>query len=175
MASRSPGRYTTNLNLSILYYIRYAGDFIFGFTGSKKDAEIIMVDVIEFLTGTLKLKVNLDRSLIHHSGDRGIQFLGFYLQYLSNKQIFDKAKKDDNISQNHTVTIISVQLRVPIQLLLKRLIEKGYTKLRANGTYRSTSNRKLLGFVDKQIINHYSFVISNFMKYYLPANQYSDL
>jgi RNA-directed DNA polymerase len=64
-------------NFNRLHYVRYADDFLFGFTGTRDDAKSIMNEVTEFLDRELKLKVNENKSGIHHSSDKNIKFLGF--------------------------------------------------------------------------------------------------
>merc|ERR1712087_318089 len=127
----------------------------------------------EFLASKLKLKVNEDKSNIYKSGDRGIKFLGFYLRYLPNKLV--EGTTSEGTPQLKRVSINQVQLRVPVERVLARLVDKGYAKIRKNGTYRATSNRKLSSLDDCLIVNRISSVIRGILKYYQPANQYSDL
>jgi hypothetical protein len=73
------------------------------------------------------------------------------------------------------VAINQAQLRIPVQRLMQRLVDKGYATKRKNGTFRATSNRKFASFEDKLIVNRFSSVIRGLVNYYKPANQYSDL
>ena len=61
-------------NFSRLHYVRYADDFILGYTGPKDSAVEIKNKVIEFIADKLKLKVNVEKSKINHSSDRNIYF-----------------------------------------------------------------------------------------------------
>ena len=162
-------------NFRRLRYIRYADDFILGFTGTREEAEKINSKVKEFLESKLKLKINSEKSKIYHSSDRYIKFLGFFLRYLPPKRTLDAKKAVENIKQAKMVAINQAQLRIPVELLLERMTDKGYAKCRKNGTYRATSNRKLASLEDYQLVNRYSSVIRGIMHYYQPANQYSDL
>lgn len=158
-----------------LHYVRYADDFLFGFTGSRDEAEQIKTTVTEFLSSELNLTVNDAKSAIHHSSDNNILFLGFYIKYLSPKRTLDKSKESVGIKQTKMVAINQAQLRVPVQLKLQRLVEKGFATKRKNGTYRATSVRKFASFEDKLIVNRFSSVIRGLLNYYKPANQYSDM
>jgi hypothetical protein len=100
-------------------------------------------------------------------------FLGFYLRYLPNKIVLGESP--EKIPQAKRIAINQVQLRVPVERILKRLTDKGYVVVRKNGTFRATSNRKLSSLEDQAIVNHFSSVIRGILSYYQPANQYSDL
>jgi len=162
-------------NYSRLHYIRYADDFILGYTGPRENAETIFNNIKTFLETKLKLKVNEDKSKIHHSSDRNIKFLGYFLRYLPPKRTLDQSKAEVGIKQSKMVAINSAQLRIPVENILKRLKDKGYATIRKNGTYRATSNRKLVSFEDTTIVKRYSSVIRGLLNYYEPANQYSDM
>jgi hypothetical protein len=162
-------------NFSRLHYIRYADDFLLGFTGTRENALLILNSIKLFLETKLNLKVNEEKSKIYHSSDRNIKFLGFFIKYLPSKQTLDESKTEKGIKQTKMIAINQAQLRIPVESILKRLKEKGYASVRKNGTYRATSNRKLASFEDKLIVNRYSSVIRGLLNYYQPANQYSDM
>jgi hypothetical protein len=158
-----------------LHYIRYADDFILGFSGPLEEAEQIQSSIKGFLEDKLKLKVNDEKSNIYHSSDRNIKFLGFFIKYLSPKRTLNAEKLEEGVKETKMIAINSAQLRIPVEHILKRLSDKGYAKIRKNGTFRATSNRKLGSFEDKLIVNRYSSVIRGIYNYYQPANQFSDL
>jgi len=158
-----------------LHYIRYADDFLLGYTGSREEAEQIKTAITEFVINNLQLNVNKAKSGIYHSSDKNILFLGFLLRYLPPKHTLDKSKALEGIKQSKRVAINQAQLRIPVQLILQRLVDKGYASKRKNGTYRASSVRKLASFEDKLIVNRFSSVIRGLMNYYKPSNQYSDL
>lgn len=171
-----PARDPNDPNFKRLYYVRYADDFLIGFSGTKEEATAIQADIERFLANELKLKVNSDKFKIHHSNDKGIDFLGYYLRYLPNKITCDPGKADENLKQLKSVAINSVQLRIPVKVLLKRLVDKGMATNRGDlNSYRATSCRRLGSLDDKDIVNRFSSVIRGYMNYYKPANMYSDL
>ena len=155
-----------------LYYVRYADDLIFGYTGSKKNAFEIRNKVIEFIVDKLKFKVKTWNSEINHSSDKNILFLGYFIRYFSPKEIISILKAGN---QSEIVERNRAQLRIPVERILSRLKDKGYAVTRKEGTYRATSNRKLTRFDDKLIVNHFSSFIKALLNYYRPANQYTDL
>lgn len=162
-------------NFRRLYYIRYADDFLLGFSGPKAEAEIIQSQIVEFLDTKLKLKVNESKSKINHSSDRNIKFLGFFIKYLPNKHVTETKGDSTNIKQSKLIAINQAQLRIPVSDILQRYTEKGYCTIRKNGTYRASSCRKLSSLEDKLIVNRFSSIIRGLLNYYQPANQFSDM
>jgi len=60
-----------------LRYIRYADDFLLGFTGPRDEAEEIKVKIGDFLRETLKLELSPEKTLITHAGTEHARFLGY--------------------------------------------------------------------------------------------------
>jgi group II intron reverse transcriptase/maturase len=60
-----------------LRYIRYADDHLFGFVGTKAEAEQIKERVATFLRDNLKLALNTEKTLITHARTRKARFLGY--------------------------------------------------------------------------------------------------
>lgn len=158
-----------------LHYVRYADDFLLGFTGPKEEAALIKTAITDFVSQKLNLKVNEAKSGIYHSSDKNILFLGYFIKYLPPKRTLDSLKASESVKQTKMVAINQAQLRIPVQRILQRLVDKNYAALRKNGTYRATSVRKLGSFEDKLIVIRFSSVIRGLVNYYRPANQYSDL
>ena len=162
-------------------YIRYVDDFLIGFTGTKVEAQEIKNRIELFLADELKLKTNKTKSYISHSSDRGIKYLGFYIRYLPrNKVVIDSSKPyKDGTGKGHQLkatAINQVQLRIPVEEIMRRAAERGYARIRKDGTsIRATSFRKLSSLEDKQIVQRFSSIIRGIMEYYSPANRRSDL
>ena len=165
----------TDPNFGRLHYVRYADDFLLGFTGTKETAIEINNKIVEFLNTKLDLSVNSEKSVIHHSGDKNIKFLGFFIRYLGTKYTLNKVALKKGIKQIQRIAINQVQLRVPIEPILKRLVDRGFAANRKNGSVRATSCRRLSSLEDNLIVNRYSSIIRGLLNYYKPANQYSDM
>lgn len=60
-----------------LHYVRYADDFILGFTGPKADAAEIRDRLGEFLASALKLDLSAEKTLITHARTEKALFLGY--------------------------------------------------------------------------------------------------
>jgi len=160
-----------------LHYIRYADDFLFAFCGTKQEARQIKDELEQFLLSELKLEINLEKSYIAHAEDHNTLFLGMFIKYAS----YNKVVKDENhtvqgeVHQLKSTAINSAQLRVPVERLMKRAVEKQYAKQKPNGTVRATSCRKLASLSEKELVIHFSSIIRGVLKYYSCVNQRSDL
>ncbi len=73
-------------------YIRYADDFVI-FTNASKDITIkIRDEVQEFIQKTLKLELNLDKTLITHLRDNKVKFLGYEIAKVQDNTLLSKDK-----------------------------------------------------------------------------------
>ncbi len=63
-----------------LWYVRYADDFLLGFSGPKAEAEEIRELIRQFLASTLKLELSLEKTRISHAHDEGARFLGYEIR-----------------------------------------------------------------------------------------------
>lgn len=160
-----------------LHYVRYADDFLLAFCGTKQEAIQIKNELEQFLLSELKLEINSEKSFIAHAEDSGILFLGMFIKYVSYNKIVKDEKKSipGEIHQLKATAINSAQLRVPVERLMKRAVERQYAKLKPNGTVRATSCRKLASLSEKQLVIRFSSIIRGILKYYSCVNQRSDL
>ena len=160
-----------------LHYIRYADDFLLAFCGTKQEAKQIKDELEQFLLSELKLEINLEKSYLAHAEDHNILFLGMFIKYAS----YNKIVKDENhkirgeVHQLKSTAINSAQLRVPVERLMERAVEKQYAKQKPNGTIRATSCRKLASLSEKELVIRFSSIIRGILKYYSCVNQRSDL
>src|SRR5262245_20432023 len=60
-----------------LWYVRYADDFLLGFSGPRAEAEEIRQQLQGFLQGTLKLELSQEKTLITHARTEAARFLGY--------------------------------------------------------------------------------------------------
>ena len=74
-----------------LRYVRYADDFILGFTGSKAEAKDIKKQIGNFLKIKLHLELSQEKTLITHATEESAKFLGYEIKaqrvndYIDNK------------------------------------------------------------------------------------------
>ena len=70
---KTPCKSQTDKNIR---YVRYADDFIIGVKGSREDCEEIKKKLADFISGTLKMELSSEKTLITHSGEYA-RFLGY--------------------------------------------------------------------------------------------------
>ena len=73
LPSREPG----DPNFRRLWYVRYADDFLLGYTGPKSDAVDIKQQIGRYLCDRLKLQLSDEKTLITHARDERAKFLGY--------------------------------------------------------------------------------------------------
>jgi group II intron reverse transcriptase/maturase len=60
-----------------LKYVRYADDWLLGFSGSRSEAETVKSQLAEFLSQKLKLELSPTKTLITHARSNSARFLGY--------------------------------------------------------------------------------------------------
>jgi group II intron reverse transcriptase/maturase len=63
-----------------LRYVRYADDFLLGFTGPKDEANDIRLRLGEFLRSRLNLTLSLEKTFVTHATDDKAKFLGYEIK-----------------------------------------------------------------------------------------------
>ena len=77
-----PSREPNDPNFRRLWYVRYADDFLLGFTGPKVEAVEIKRQIAGFLGRELKLELSEEKTLITHARDEKANFLGYEVHIL---------------------------------------------------------------------------------------------
>jgi hypothetical protein len=132
-----------------LRYIRYADDFLLGFTGPKEEAEEIKSELEHFLRDHLKLEMSPEKTLITHAGTEQARFLGY----------------DIGVNNNPTTgkcTPGKIQLRLPPQKL-----EAKITKYMRNG--KPIHRAELRNGSDFSIVETYGSEFRGIVQYYALA------
>ena len=73
-----------------LRYVRYADDFVLGFSGPKAEAEQIRESLGTFLRDSLKLELSKEKTLITHATSQAARFLGYELVNQHANDQFDR-------------------------------------------------------------------------------------
>lgn len=77
-------------NYRRLRYIRYADDWLIGFSGPHEEAEEIKREIGTFLRENLKLELSETKTLISHARMEAARFLGYDIVVLNNNQRLDR-------------------------------------------------------------------------------------
>lgn len=84
-----PSVIPTDLEYRRLRYVRYADDWLIGFSGPRREAEVIKCEVKQFLREKLKLELSETKTLVTHSCTEAARFLGYDIVVLNNDQKHD--------------------------------------------------------------------------------------
>lgn len=76
-AQALPSREPEDPDFRRLWYVRYADDFLLGFTGPKTEALDIKRQLGAFLRDELKLELSEEKTLVTHARDGAAKFLGY--------------------------------------------------------------------------------------------------
>jgi group II intron reverse transcriptase/maturase len=143
-----------------LHYIRYADDFLLGFSGPREEAEEIKRQIGEFLRNTLKLELSNDKTLITHAFTDRAKFLGYEVNCLH---------ADDKLDPHGRRGINGlVSLRVP-----EAAVEQRCRLYMRRG--KPAARPELLQDSDFTIVSQYQSEFRGMVQYYLLAQNVSRL
>jgi group II intron reverse transcriptase/maturase len=159
-SQRTPSADPFDLNYRRLRYVRYADDFLLGFTGSKAEAEAIKSKLREFLSEHLNLELSAEKTLVTNSTSESARFLGYEIV---NQQADDKHDHNGRRRVNGRIG-----LRLPLAVLRKRCL-----LYERNG--KPASRTEMLNDEDFSIISRYQAEFRGVVNYYLLAQNVSWL
>ncbi len=138
-----------------LRYVRYADDFLLGFSGPKKEAEEIKGMLREFLSNQLKLELSDDKTLITHASTETARFLGYEI-----KRFLNNTRHDQNGRRSINA---GINLRVPEDAVQEKCnLYRKYGKI----THRTT----LINDDDYTIVSIYQSEYRGYVQYYALAH-----
>ena len=137
-----------------LRYVRYADDFVLGFSGPKADAEQIRESLGTFLRDSLKLELSKEKTLITHATSQAARFLGYELvNQHANDQLDSNGKRKVNGR---------IGLRVPA-----KVIEQHCHAYMSNG--KPVRRTGFHNDEDYTIVSRYQAEFRGIVQYYLLA------
>jgi group II intron reverse transcriptase/maturase len=104
-----PSRDPNDPDFRRLHYVRYADDWLLGFTGTRREAEDIKGKVGRFLQHRLRLELSEHKTLITHGRTEAVRFLGYEIVVHRND-----AKRDRN---GHRSINGQIGLKVPMDVI----------------------------------------------------------
>ena len=159
-AQAIPSREPNDPNFRRLWYVRYADDFLLGFTGPRPEALEIKQQLAAFLCDELKLELSEGKTLITHARDEVAHFLGYELHAMH---------ADDQHDQRGQRSINGgIGLRVP-----RRVIQAHCAKFMRGG--RPMHLPKRLNDSPYSIVVQYQAEYAGLVQYYRLAYNLGDL
>jgi len=148
-----PSYDTQDPNFRRLWYVRYADDFLLGFTGPRCEAEVIKTAIREFLAAELRLELSDAKTLITHGRTETARFLGYEVCVTSC---------DSKITAGQRSVNGKIALLVPREVVAAK--RKAYMR-RGKAVHRP----ELLEDDDLSIISLYQAQWRGLLNYYLMA------
>ena len=135
-------------NYRRLRYIRYADDFLLGFTGTKQEAAEIVARIREWTAENLKLELSAEKTLITHATKDTAKFLGY------------------EISAQHSTTRRTVNGRIRLKIP-KTFIKEKCSKYKRKG--KVMHRPELTVSSDYEIVTQYQSELRGYVQYYALA------
>ena len=151
-------------------YIRYADDFLIAVKGSREDCVEIKKKLAEFISGTLKMELSDEKTLITHSSEKA-RFLGYDVCIRRNSSIKPHGKKQ---STQRTFNG-KVELLIPQEKINKFLFSKGIVRQKKNGEMFPICRVPLRNSTDLEIIAVFNAELRGIGNYYSLASNFCDL
>lgn len=151
-AQQMPSRDPEDPDFRRLWYVRYADDFLLGFSGPRHEAEEIKWAIRQFLHDTLKLDMSTEKTLITHARTEAARFLGYEVVTL------DAITKQDHRGQRCING--AVRLKIPVEVIRQQC-----QKYMRNG--KPSHRPERLYNDDYSIVAQYQAEYRGFVQYYL--------
>lgn len=151
-AQQMPSRDPEDPDFRRLWYVRYADDFLLGFSGPRHEAEEIKQAIRQFLHDTLKLEMSTEKTLITHARTEAARFLGYEVVTL------DAMTKQDHRGQRCING--AVRLKIPVEVIRQQC-----QKYMRNG--KPSHRPERLYNDDYSIVAQYQAEYRGFVQYYL--------
>jgi len=152
-------------NYRRLVYVRYADDFLLGFSGPKAEAREIKELLKRFLTETLHLELSDSKTLITHARHEQARFLGYDICVMQcdTKQSQYKGSKRRSING-------AIRLDIP-----REKIERTISQLPHSRQGKVKHRAELVNSSDYEIVSHYRLEYLGLLNYYQYAHNVARL
>lgn len=160
-----PSHDVADPNFRRLHYVRYADDFLIGFTGTHDEAKHIKIELAKFLETNLRLQLSEQKTLITHARTRPATFLGYAI---SIHQHDNKMSKREGTNRRRRSINGSVRLGIPHGYITAK-----WRKYMQNG--KSVHRAELLNHSIAEIIQQYQTEYRGVVNYYRYAEDVCHL
>jgi group II intron reverse transcriptase/maturase len=154
-AQHLPARDPNDPHFRRLWYVRYADDWLLGFSGPRAEAEAIKGQLKAFLHDTLKLTLSEEKTLITHARTASARFLGY--------EVVTQQADDKHCRAHHRRCINgALGLKVPVEVIRTKCAQ--YMR-RGKPTHLAAR----LHATDYSIVTQYQAEYRGLVQYYLMA------
>jgi len=155
-----------------LKYVRYADDWMIGIRGPRNLTHQIKRDVEEFFSTQLKQKLDPDKTKIINLRVGKVLFLGYEIFLPRNSRLIKYKKSNGKQTVRRSPPILRFQ--IPVDLILKRLKERGYIAI-FNNKIRPISKGSYTVLKDEVIVKHFRSVWLGLQNFYSGTTNWSHL
>jgi hypothetical protein len=156
--TKLPSKMANDLDFRRLWYVRYADDTLFGFIGTKAEAEEIKRALGDFLQ-TLKLDMSEEKTLITHVLTERARFLSYEIHLMEENS--EVRRRKDNVKAR----TINGGLWFAVS---EDVIKRWVAKVSKHG--KITHRAELLNLSDYDIISTYEVQLQGLINYYSRAH-----
>lgn len=154
-----------------LKYIRYADDFILGVKGSKEDCLWLKSKLSEFISGTLKMELSEEKTLITHSNECA-RFLGYDVRVRRCAVI----KHGGPGNRTKRTLNNSCELAIPLDDKIHKFIFANKIAIqKPDGKLMPVHRASLLRLTDLEIVSAYNAELRGICNYYGIASNFYKL
>lgn len=152
-----------------MYWVRYADEVLIGVCGSYDDCKYIYEKIYQILE-FLYLSISLTKVVINFSKVSQTNYLGANLLTPSKRLLVTIF--NNNLKELSCIFLTKLQLYIPIQDIIFRLVIKGYVCVLADcKSYQAMSLIQYQCFSEFEIVKHFSSLIRGLVSYYRFASQ----
>ena len=151
----------TSTGLNRLHYVRYADDFLYGYIGTKKEANEIFHKIKSYIENELKLEISENKSKITDTSN--IKFLGYHISRAKYNGQRITHINDNKVRRHNNRLIFKLDSSTAINIVKR----KGYGDYVNN---QSMHRSYLINFDDIEIVKQYNAEIRGLYNYYKYAS-----
>lgn len=160
---------STSKTDKVMKYIRYADDFIIGVKGNRDDCEAIKKQFADFISGTLKMELSQEKTLITHSSQFA-RFLGYDV----------RVRRDNSVKPhgNHLQRTLNnkVELCIPFKdKIMPFLFGKSSIQQTKDGKTEPIARKFLYICTDLEIVTAFNSELRGICNYYALASNFTRL
>ena len=137
-----------------LRYIRYADDFLIGFTGLEAEVKEVKRCLKEFLQEKLKLELSEDKTLLTYARTEKAQFLGYEIKRMTESTKHKKGRKPINNALSLSVPIRFIKERCDLYIKYGRIMPRAELINDSDADITSFFQSRYAGYVQYYMLAH---------------------
>ena len=155
-------------------FVRYADDWLVGVCGTKEECEALKIEIAEFLSSKLHLKLSEEKTHITHSSENA-RFLGYDVSVRRCQRVKGSKMKNGKRRKSRSLHL-KVALKIPHTEKIEHfLFAKKVIIQTPDGRFKPVHRTALMNMSDSEIVEHYNAEVRGLLNYYNLAVDYHTL